>query len=56
MFRLDRQRWTRQATSSAGGSGWVAKARALSSSYLHVLAMGWLFIGVILISGLGPGL
>ncbi len=47
LFRLDRQKWTRQTTSGAGkpvpvGQRW----RALSSTYMHCLALGWLILGV----------
>lgn len=47
LFRLDRQKWTRQTTSGSGkpvpvGQRW----RALSSTYMHCLALGWLILGV----------
>ncbi|RKE83475.1 glycosyltransferase [Rhizobium sp. AG855] len=47
LFRLDRQKWTRQAASGSRkpvpvGQRW----RALSSTYMHCLALGWLILGV----------
>jgi mannuronan synthase len=48
MFRLDRQKWTRQGAS--GGSSAAAatgrQLRACSSVYMHALALGWLVLGV----------
>lgn len=44
MFRMDRQKWTRQS----GGSGKLAavdltkRIRTMSSTYMHVLVLGWL--------------
>jgi glycosyltransferase Alg8 len=52
MFRLDRQRWTRQATSLARGTGDAGRLRAVSSSYMHLLALGLLVAGVIFATGL----
>jgi glycosyltransferase Alg8 len=47
LFRLDRQRWTRQSGSGSArtvplGQRW----RAMSSTYMHCLALGWLILGV----------
>ncbi len=53
MFRLDRQRWTRQ--SGAGNAvklAWGPRVRAWSSTYVHILALGWLTFGVCLLSGI----
>jgi mannuronan synthase len=48
MFRLDRQKWTRQDT--AGGSVAFAtvgqRLRAYSSTHMHMLALGWLIASV----------
>ena len=54
MFRLDRQRWTRQSTagSSAGLTGRAGQVRSISSSYMHLLAIGLLVGGVIFATGL----
>lgn len=51
MFRLDRQRWTRQSTvvSRVADEG---RLRAVSSSYMHILALGLLVAGVIFATGL----
>lgn len=51
MFRLDRQRWTRQAAASAPRSGGAPPGNILSS-YVHILTLGWLTLGVLFISGL----
>jgi glycosyltransferase Alg8 len=52
MFRLDRQRWTRQSTGPAANAPLGLRLRALGSTYVHVLALGWLTFGVMLVSGL----
>jgi glycosyltransferase Alg8 len=52
LFRLDRQRWTRQSTSIATPAGREGRARSLASSYMHVLALGLLVAGVIFVTGL----
>src|SRR5690606_24909189 len=52
MFRLDRQRWTRQATTLARGAGPAGRLREVSSSYMHLLALGLLVAGVICATGL----
>ncbi|MCK0096005.1 glycosyltransferase family 2 protein [Yoonia sp. F2084L] len=52
LFRLDRQKWTRQ-----GGGGAVQgvslgrRVIGASSSYLHILTLGWLMIGVLYLTG-----
>ena len=51
MFRLDRQRWTRQSNENAMRSPTARLSSALSS-YVHVLTLGWLTLGVLFISGL----
>lgn len=51
MFRLDRQRWTRQGAASPARQGSVLRGGVLSS-YVHILALGWLTLGVLVISDL----
>ncbi len=51
MFRLDRQRWTRQSTTVSRVRDAVG-LRAISSSYMHILAIGVLVAGVIFATGL----
>ncbi|HEY6919568.1 MAG TPA: glycosyltransferase, partial [Tabrizicola sp.] len=52
LFRLDRQRWTRQSTGPAALAPLADRMRALGSTYVHVLALGWLTFGIMLLSGL----
>lgn len=65
LFRLDRQRWTRQSSApaaptangtrrSAGSftTGLSPRLRDWSSLHAHALALGWLTLGVVLLSGL----
>jgi mannuronan synthase len=53
LFRLDRQRWTRQsATGPKITLPWPQRFKAWSSVYVHALALGWLTLGVSLLSGL----
>jgi mannuronan synthase len=53
LFRLDRQRWTRQSTGGASAvKGIGLRSRAFGSAYVHALAIGWLTFGVMLMSGL----
>ncbi|WP_374376266.1 glycosyltransferase [Tabrizicola sp.] len=52
LFRLDRQRWTRQSIEGGGLATPGAGLRALGSTYVHALALGWLTFGVMLLSGL----
>jgi glycosyltransferase Alg8 len=52
LFRLDRQKWTRQSSASSRNSGsrqWNFKA--IGSAAMHVLTVGWLVVGVAYISG-----
>ena len=49
-FRLDRQKWTRQATSIGSGPGRGGQITALSSTYMNILALGWLLVAVLLLS------
>ena len=51
MFRLDRQRWTRQSTTVLRVKD-DGRLRAVSSSYMHILAIGLLVAGVIFATGL----
>ena len=50
MFRLDRQRWTRQSASAPRPES--ARLSNTLSSYVHLLTLGWLTLGVLFISGL----
>ncbi|EPX85998.1 Alginate biosynthesis protein Alg8 [Salipiger mucosus DSM 16094] len=53
LFRLDQQKWTRQAASSAKAALPLgARLRAASSTYMHALALGWLTLGVLLLTGI----
>jgi len=54
LFRLDRQRWTRQSgvTKTRLAQPLGARLRSLSSVYSHSLALGWLTFGVVLLSGI----
>lgn len=51
MFRLDRQRWTRQTARSDPRPA-AARLGNILSSYVHVLTLGWFTLGVLFISGL----
>lgn len=46
-FRLNRQRWTRQASANS-----AAPPHGYGSAYLHSLALGWLALGVTFVTGL----
>ncbi|RYI20164.1 MAG: glycosyltransferase [Acetobacteraceae bacterium] len=52
LFRLDRQRWTRQSSADAVRVPLADRLRGLASTYVHILALGWLTFGVMLLSGL----
>ena len=54
LFRLDRQRWTRQQAAGRARSrqSLGARLRAWSSSLAHGLALGWLVFGLVLVTGL----
>lgn len=52
LFRLDRQRWTRQSAGSSARPALGLRLRGLGSTYVHALALGWLTFGVMLLSGL----
>jgi glycosyltransferase Alg8 len=53
LFRLDRQRWTRQsARSSAVALPLGLRLKSWSSVASHALALGWLTFGVFLLSGI----
>lgn len=49
LFRLDRQKWTRQASSSGGGLGLAGRLGALDSHLHHALALLWLALAVIVL-------
>jgi glycosyltransferase Alg8 len=48
VFRLDRQRWTRQPSLAGGAAalGRSQRIRMLGSAYLHAMTIGWLIVGV----------
>ncbi len=55
LFRLDRQRWTRQSTPGTGGAlqfNLGRRIKSWSSTYVHTLALGWLTFGVCLLTGI----
>ena len=54
MFRLDRQRWTRQSATSARKVAlpFGARLKKFSSTYTHALAIGWLTLGVAMMAGI----
>ncbi|ETW14774.1 alginate biosynthesis protein [Roseivivax marinus] len=53
LFRLDVQRWTRQSAAKAAVRRPLGqRLRAASSTYMHTLAVGWLTLGVLLLTGL----
>ena len=54
LFRLDRQKWTRQASTTTGKAikrPLGERLRMASSAYLHVLSLGWLAIGTLFLTG-----
>ncbi len=54
LFRLDKQRWTRQSSVTAAQKTdlpFGARLKKLSSIYTHALALGWLTLGVVVLSG-----
>lgn len=51
MFRLDRQRWTRQGAGAAPRPA-AARLGSILSSYVHILTLGWLTLGVLFLTGL----
>ena len=55
LFRLDKQRWTRQSSTIAAPKPklpFAVRLKTLSSVYTHVLALGWLTLGVVVLSGI----
>jgi glycosyltransferase Alg8 len=51
LFRLDRQRWTRQTTSQRSLIGGMT-LRSAGSTHMHLLSISWLILGVAYVSGL----
>ncbi|RVT82570.1 glycosyltransferase [Rhodobacteraceae bacterium CCMM004] len=52
LFRLNKQKWTRQGGDTAGVRlSLRQRAVALSSVYMNALTLGWLFIGLLLLTG-----
>lgn len=54
LFRLDRQRWTRQSARKARAITlpFGQRLQGWSSTFSHSLALGWLTLGVVLLSGI----
>ncbi|MGR3632030.1 MAG: glycosyltransferase [Limimaricola soesokkakensis] len=53
LFRLDRQKWTRQSgTAVRVALPLGQRLRAASSTYMHVLTLGWFTVGVVLLTGI----
>lgn len=54
LFRLDRQRWTRQSSAKSGSFSLPLgqRLKAHSSTYMHGLALGWLILGVAYVGNL----
>ncbi|MCE0506956.1 glycosyltransferase family 2 protein [Roseivivax sp. GX 12232] len=53
LFRLDRQKWTRQSASGGGARpAFRERVKAASSTGMHALAFGWLAIGALFLTGL----
>jgi mannuronan synthase len=50
MFRLDRQKWTRQGSSGGGVASMSARIMAFESTVHHTLAFVWLTIFVIFLA------
>lgn len=53
VFRLDRQKWTRQTTATGAGIRQPVgqKLKAAGSAYLHLLTLGWLTVAVLYLTG-----
>ncbi|MCX2721349.1 glycosyltransferase [Roseibium salinum] len=52
LFRQDRQKWTRQSADTGTAPLAVGqRLRAATSTFIHVLALGWLTLGVTLATG-----
>jgi glycosyltransferase Alg8 len=54
LFRLDKQRWTRQSSSTYAHQPTLPlriRLKKFSSVYTHALALGWLTLGVVVLSG-----
>jgi len=51
LFRLDRQKWTRQSTARrARPASASERLKNLSSTYVHLLASSWLLLAALMIS------
>jgi len=53
LFRLDRQKWTRQktATGTPVRASIGKRISAAGSAYLHILTLGWLTVAVLYLTG-----
>jgi glycosyltransferase Alg8 len=51
LFRLDRQKWTRQGASSGGAKlSLSARLAVIESTVHHALALAWLLVAVIMVA------
>ncbi|SNT42821.1 glycosyltransferase [Tropicimonas sediminicola] len=52
IFRLDRQKWTRQSTATGAAAALTTgqRLRMASSTYLHALTVGWLVVCVLFLT------
>jgi glycosyltransferase Alg8 len=53
LFRLDRQKWTRQTTATGAPvrQSFGNRISAAGSAYLHLLTLGWLIVAVLFLTG-----
>ena len=53
LFRLDRQKWTRQKTATGAPvrASIGKRISAAGSAYLHILTLGWLIVAVLYLTG-----
>jgi glycosyltransferase Alg8 len=51
-FRLDRQRWTRQSSSSGPRPSFAQRVSAAGSLHMHALTIGWLTLGLFWFAGM----
>jgi len=53
LFRLDRQKWTRQVTATGAPvrQSLGQRVGAVGSAYLHLLTLGWLTVAVLFLTG-----
>ena len=46
LFRMDRQKWTRQGSSGGAAPSAAVRISAIESTAHHILALGWLTLAV----------